>query len=144
MTNNSRRRRRASAPKRSRIEQLAASIEKHLTALDRATDELDAEAESTDALGYTLNEAKAIQIGYTITPMKILLLATRIIIDGMPEDSGLNRDRILEMAQQWDATRPPPCQMAGEILDLLRKCVDYLEENTPVMPDDETGLPLIH
>ena len=76
--------------------------------------------------------------------MKILLLATRIIIDGMPEDSGLNRDRILEMAQQWDATRPPPCQMAGEILDLLRKCVDYLEENTPVMPDDETGLPLIH
>ncbi|MYH31552.1 MAG: hypothetical protein F4137_22560 [Acidobacteria bacterium] len=144
MKKSAKRRRKGEKNKERRIERLATRIEAHLTALDEDSDELDAAITETDHLGYTRREEEALGASYTMTPIRMLLLATRIIIDGMPDESGFDRNRIVEMARRWKTTQPAPSRMASESLDLLRECVDYLEEFTPDRPDDNPAVPLVH
>lgn len=138
------RNRQRSAAKTSRIERLAAKVERYLLALDRNADELDTAAKSMEIPAFTPGEAEALGATYTMMPIRLLLLATRIMMDGTPPDSGFDRSQIIEMAERWGVDRARPSEMANESIDLLRRLTDYLEENTPELPEEETGIPPIH
>lgn len=137
MKNDSSRPRRSGDNRRpNRIEQLAASIEKHLTELDRDTLELNAHATRAETHGCTPAEIEAIDLACVTAPLQMLLIATRTIVDSLPEDSGLDRDRIIEIVERHGQTRTPSYEIARDLLDLIRKCLDYIEERASTTPDE--------
>lgn len=127
-----------------RIEQLAISIEEHLTALDEQTHELEAEVTKAEDHGYTAQEAETIELTYVMTPLLMLLITARTMIDGLPEDSGFNRDQIIEIVERNNQERTPSHEMGTELLDLIRRTLDYIKENTSKAPEGTEKIPMIH
>ena len=83
-----------------RIEQLAVSIEDHLAALDEKTYELHAEASNAEDRGCTPQEIETIDLTYVTAPLLMLLITARTIIDGLPEDSGFDREQIIQIVER--------------------------------------------
>ena len=128
-----------------RIEELAISIEDHLTALDEKTHDLDAEIAKAEDRGFTPDEIETIDLTYVMTPLLMLLITARTMIDGLPENSGFDRDQIIEIIERNENEQAASHKTGTDLLDLIRKCLDYIKERTSEAADEDLGkLPLIH
>ena len=127
-----------------RIEQLAISIEDYLGALDDKTHELEAEIARAEDRGCTPEEIETIDLTYVMAPLLMLLITARTMIDGLPEDSGFNRDQIIEIIERNENERAPSHEMGTDLLDLIRRTLDYIKENTSEPVEDARSRPMIH
>lgn len=140
-----RRRRPGGRRKPNRVEQLTASIRNHLTALDRATTELTEEASKAAYRGCTPEETDEIDLAYVTTPLQMLLITAKVIIDSLPEDSGIDRNRAIEILERHAGARAPTCEIASDLLDLIRECIDYIrDELSGPLAEDAQRPPTLH
>ena len=126
------------------IQQLAISIEDHLTALDEKTHDLDAEIAKAEDRGCTPEEIETIDLTYVTAPLLMLLITARTIIDGLPEDSGFDREQIIQIVERNEHKQAPAHEMGEDLLDLIRRTLDYIKRNEPQAPGEERDLQTIH
>lgn len=127
-----------------RIEELAISIEDHLGALDEKTHDLEAEIAKAEDRGCTPEEIETIDLTYVMAPLLMLLITARTMIDGLPEDSGFDRDQIIEIIERNENERAPSHEMGTDLLDLIRRTLDYIKENTSQPAEDVRSRPTVH
>lgn len=127
-----------------RIEQLAVSIEDHLTALDEKTHDLDAEIAKAEDRGFTPEEIETIDLTYVTAPLLMLLITARTIIDGLPEDSGFDREQIIQIVERNEHEQAPAHEMGKDLLELIHRTLDYIKRNESQAPGEERDLQTIH
>lgn len=127
-----------------RIEQLAVSIEDHLAALDEKTYELHAEASNAENRGCTPEEIETIDLTYVTAPLLMLLITARTIIDGLPEDSGFDREQIIQIVERNEHEQAPAHEMGEDLLDLIRRTLDYIKKNESQARGEDRNLQTIH
>lgn len=127
-----------------RIEQLAVSIEDHLAALDEKTFDLHSETINAENRGCTPEEIETIDLTYVTAPLLMLLITARTIIDGLPEDSGFDREQIIQIVERNEHEQAPAHEMGEDLLDLIRKTLDYIKRNESQAPGEERDLQTIH
>jgi len=128
----------------SRIEQLAVSIEDHLAALDEKTYELHAETIKAENRGYTPQEGETLDLTYVTAPLLMLLITARTIIDGLPEDSGFDREQIIRIVERNEQQQAPAHEMGEDLVDLIRNTLDYIKNNESQARGEGRDLPTIH
>ena len=160
-TSSKRRRRPGRECKLSRIEELSASIQNHLAALDEETSELTGEASTAAHRGYTPEEDEAIDRAYAVAPVQMLLITAKIFIDSVREDSGINQrpdpptgqgmvrpvavqniiDHALKIVERHTETEGPTYEIANNLLDLIRECLDYIRNELCQAPEKSAERP---
>ena len=136
--------RRGKRQTRSRIEELAISIEDHLAALDEKTYELHAEAINAENRGCTPQEGETMDLTYVTAPLRMLLITARTIIDGLPDDSGFDRDQIIRIVERNEDERRPAHEMGEHLIDLIRRTLDYVKKNKAQARGEDRNLRTIH
>lgn len=127
-----------------RIEELAIGIEDHLTALDEKTHDLEAEIAKAQDRGCTPEEIETIELTYVMAPLLMLLITARTMIDGLPEDSGFDRDQIIEIIERNENERAPSHEMGTDLLNLIRRTLDYITKNTSQPTEEARSRPMVH
>ncbi len=128
-------------PEPSRIEQLTASIQDHLNALERDTRELTEHANTAAQRGCTPEEIDAIDVACMTTPLQMLLLTTRTLIDTLPAGSGIDHERVIEILDRHERAGEQPHDLASDLLDVVRECFNYIRKEVAGSPEERGGEP---
>ncbi|MYH31553.1 MAG: hypothetical protein F4137_22565 [Acidobacteria bacterium] len=129
---------------KSRIEQVIARIDEHLTALDEATCDLHAEATRAERDGCTYDEIDAIDEIYVRAPLEMLLTATKTIINAMPPGSGFDLDRIVQLIDRHATAGNANYEIAEDLLELLRECIAHIRKEVTGTEQQHPQLPVVH
>lgn len=137
--------RRRGGKSKHRVERLANSIRKRVEDLEAEADKFTEETYEAYERGYTIDEYHAIKFTYLSTPLKLLTIAARTVIDSLPEESGIDRDRLFKINEMHRRTGGEPHELAENLLGLLRECYDYIGKERASKATEETEeAPTVH
>lgn len=117
---------RRSGKRKRRVENLAGRIRKRVHKLKKDIDDFREETDRTENRGCTPEEQHAIEFAYLSTPLDLLLLTATTIIDTIPEESGINHDRVAGIIDAHTRIERPSYQLGEDLVNLLRECYDYI------------------
>lgn len=123
------RKRRRGGKRKHRVEKLANSIRKHVEDLETEAEEFVHETHEAYERGYTIEEYHAIKFTYLSTPLSLLVIAARTLIDSLPEESGIDRDRLAKISAMHRRTGGRPHDLAENLLGLLGECYNYIRKD---------------
>jgi len=137
--------RRRSGKGKHRVERLANTIRKQVEDLEMEADEFKQETCEAYERGYTIEEYHSIKFTYLSTPLKLLTIAARTVIDSLPEKSGIDRDRLAKIREMHRQTGGQPHELAENLLGLLCECYGYIRKEVASKPTAGTDeAPTVH